>query len=232
MRVLARGGGPDGGGDVLKRYRTIVADPPWPMPETGETTRGNTDARGRYVAESGRVIDGTWWGRHRGGTVKVPYATMSLADIKALPVGDLAERDAHLYLWTTDRFLEDAFAVVRAWGFRKAQTLTWCKPPMGLGFGGAFVNTTEFAIFARRGSLKHLHREDSTWWRWSRVYEGGHIAHSAKPEAFLDMVERVSPAPRLELFARTQRLGWDSWGNEALCHVEIGEGFRPEGTPS
>jgi N6-adenosine-specific RNA methylase IME4 len=66
-----------------------------------------------------------------------------------------------------------------------------------------------------------LSREDSTWWKWSRVYENGHIAHSAKPEAFLDMVERVSPAPRLELFARTQRLGWDSWGDEALNHITL-----------
>jgi N6-adenosine-specific RNA methylase IME4 len=146
---------------------------------------------------------------------------MTLTEIGALPVAELAEPDAHLYLWTTSRFLEDAYGVVRAWGFRPAQLLTWCKPPMGIGFGGAFVNTTEFVLFARRGSLKALAREDSTWWNWSRPYEGGHIAHSAKPEAFLDMVERVSPSPRLELFARRNRLGWDTYGNEALEHIEM-----------
>lgn len=205
------------------RYRTIVADPPWPMPATGATTRGETDTRGVYTSKSGRVVDGTWWGRHRGGSVTLPYETLSLADISALPVGDLAEPDAHLYLWTTARFLEEAYGVVRAWGFRPSQPLTWCKPPMGIGFGGAFCSTTEFCIFGRRGSLKTLQREDSTWWNWSRPYENGHIAHSAKPEAFLDMVERVSPSPHLEMFARRNRLGWDTWGNEALEHVSLNE---------
>lgn len=205
----------------MKRYRTIVADPPWPMPETGRTTRGETDSRGVYTAASGRQVDGVWWGRHRGGSVAIPYRTMAVEEIASLPVPALSESDAHLYLWTTNRFLEAAYTLARGWGFRPAQLLTWCKPPMGIGFGGAYTLTTEFALFCRRGSLKHLRREDSSWWRWSRVYENGHIAHSAKPPAFLDMVERVSPAPYLELFARTQRLGWDTWGNEALCHVDL-----------
>ena len=206
----------------MKRYRTIVVDPPWPMPETGKTTRGETDRKGIYTAASGRRIDGAWWGRHRGGTVRLPYKTLTLDEIERLQVSELAELHAHLYLWTTGRFLEESYKIARAWGFRPAQLLVWCKPPMGLGFGGAFVQTTEFVLFARRGVLRHLAREDSTWWKWSRPYENGHIAHSAKPDAFLDMVERVSPAPRLELFARSQRLGWDTWGNEALEHVTLG----------
>lgn len=203
------------------RYRTIVADPPWPMPSTGKTTRGETDTRGVYTAKSGRVVDGMWWGKHRGGTVDLPYSTMTLDEIGALDVGNLAEDDAHLYVWTTNRFLEATYGIVRGWGFRPAQVLTWCKPPMGVGFGGAFTVTTEFVIFARRGTLAHARRQDSSWWNWSRVYENGHIAHSAKPDAFLDLVEQVSPGPYLEMFARRNRLGWDTWGNEALNHVEI-----------
>jgi N6-adenosine-specific RNA methylase IME4 len=78
------------------------------------------------------------------------------------------------------------------------------------------MNTTEFIIFAGRGSLAPLSRCPRQWWEWHRG------AHSAKPEAFLDMVEQVSPGPYLELFARRQRLGWDTWGNEAFEHVEIG----------
>jgi N6-adenosine-specific RNA methylase IME4 len=146
---------------------------------------------------------------------------MTLEDIAALPVHALAERAAHLYLWTTNRFLEAAYAVVRAWNFRQPQVLVWCKPPMGVGFGGAFTVTAEFILFARRGSLPHSKRQDSSWWNWSRVYENGHIAHSAKPDAFLDLVEQVSPGPYLELFARRQRLGWDTWGDEALEHVRL-----------
>jgi len=203
------------------KYRTIVADPPWPMPQTGKTTRGTTDSLGVYTAKSGRIVDGTWWGRHRGGSVSLPYETMTLADISELPISDLAENDSHLYLWTTNRFVEDAYGIVRAWGFRPAQLLTWCKPPMGIGFGGAFTTTTEFVLSARRGSLKNGRRIDSSWWEWSRPYEGGHIAHSAKPEAFLDLVEQVSPGPYLELFARRSRLGWDTWGNECCEHIEM-----------
>jgi N6-adenosine-specific RNA methylase IME4 len=193
-------------------YATIVVDPPWPMPETGRTTRGETDSKGVYTAKGGRQVDGTWWGRHRGGTVDIPYSTMTLKEIDELPVEALAAPDAHLYLWTTNRFLQLAYFTVDAWGFRPSQLLTWCKPPMGVGFGGAFTTTTEFIIFARRGSLAHKERLDSSWWNWSRVYSGGHISHSAKPPGFFDVVERVSPGPYVELFARTPRLGWDHWG--------------------
>jgi N6-adenosine-specific RNA methylase IME4 len=77
------------------------------------------------------------------------------------------------------------------------------------------MNTTEFVVFAGRGNLPSTGRSDRQWWEWARG------KHSAKPEAFLDIVEHVSPAPRLEMFARRQRLGWDTWGNEALQHVEI-----------
>lgn len=193
-------------------YATIVADPPWPMPQTGRTTRGETDSKGVYTAKGGREVDGTWWGRHRGGTVDLPYSRLSLQEIQDLQVGDLAASDAHLYLWTTNRFIEAAYEIARAWGFRPSQLLTWCKPPMGIGFGGAFTTTTEFVLHARRGSLAASERVDSSWWNWSRVYVNGHISHSAKPPAFLDLVERVSPSPRAELFARAPRLGWDHWG--------------------
>jgi N6-adenosine-specific RNA methylase IME4 len=202
------------------RYRTVVIDPPWPMPETGKTTRGETDAKGIYTAKGGRQVDGTWWGRHRGGSVKLPYATMTLDAIAAVPVADAAEKDAHLYVWTTNRFLEETYGLVRGWGFRPAQMLVWCKPPMGVGFGGAFTTTTEFVLFARRGTLAHAARQDSSWWQWSRPYENGHIAHSAKPDAFLDLVEQVSPGPYLEMFSRRARLGWMTWGDEALHGTE------------
>ena len=205
----------------MTQYRTIVADPPWPMPETGVTTRGETDGKGRYTAKGGRIMDGTWWGRHRGGSVRLPYETMTVEEICELSVPDLADSDAHLYLWTTNRFLEDAYAVARAWSFRPAQLLVWTKKPMGVGFGGAFTTTTEFVLFCRRGSLPHLQRMDSSWWQWPRPYENGHIAHSAKPDAFLDLVEQVSPEPRLEMFARRARFGWDYWGDESLSTISL-----------
>lgn len=175
-------------GGLSPPYSTIVADPPWAYDEGwapfGPTSRGGDQPNRRSL----------------------PYASMTFDEIVDLPVGDLAAPNAHLYLWTTNRYLRDAFDVVKAWEFRFSQALVWCKPPMGIGPGGAFSNTTEYVLHARRGSLKPLSRVDSTWWLWSRR------EHSAKPAAFGDLVEQVSPGPYVELFARAPRLGWDSWG--------------------
>jgi N6-adenosine-specific RNA methylase IME4 len=140
---------------------------------------------------------------------------MTLGEIGALPVPQLAERDAHLYLWTTQRFLHDAMHLVTGWGFKQASTLVWCKARHGTIFGPTFQPTVEFVLFAKRGHLKAQSKIDSQWFQWPKG------RHSQKPEAFLDIVEQVSPGPRVELFARRNRLGWDTWGNESLNHVEL-----------
>ena len=107
--------------------------------------------------------------------------------------------------------------IAEAWGFRFCQILVWAKTPMGIGPGGAFAQNAEFVPFCRKGSPGQKKRVDSVWFNWPRMG----AAHSRKPEAFLDLVEQVSPGPYLELFARRQRLGWDTWGDEALNHVEL-----------
>jgi N6-adenosine-specific RNA methylase IME4 len=146
---------------------------------------------------------------------KLDYNLMTMDQIAALPVRDLAEDGAHLYLWTINRHLEATYGIARAWGFKPVQVLTWAKKPRGICLG-TFTSSTEFVLFCRRGTLKALRRVDTTWWNWPRSN-----THSVKPESFTDMVESVSPGPRLELFARRQRLGWHSWGNQALCHVQM-----------
>jgi N6-adenosine-specific RNA methylase IME4 len=198
------------------RYRTIVADPPW----------DHSDGTGVHITVglSGRARDG-------GSVVTpLPYAVMSVAQIAALPVSDLAERDAHLYLWATNRYLRHVWEIVEGWSFEPVCLLTWCKSPSGWSPGGTFGSTTEFCLFARRGALPASGSQPTRWWLWPRrrgapTSEGGKRigGHSAKPEAFLDVVESVSPGPYLELFARRQRLGWDTWGDEALKHVQLGE---------
>jgi len=139
---------------------------------------------------------------------------MSVADIAALRPP--ADDRAHLYLWTTNRYLRQAYDIAGEWGFASSALLIWCKPANQGLYGGAFLSNVEFVLFARRGSLAHESKVGTRWFTWPR---GG---HSEKPEAFMDMVEAVSPSPRLEMFARRQRLGWDTWGNEALEHVAIG----------
>lgn len=165
-------------------YRTIVADPPWQYEQGGPqpTTAFASPLR------------------------PPPYSTMPVEEICLLPVSDLVGEHAHLYLWTTNRYLPAAYEIVGAWGFRASQILVWCKAPRGIGPGGAFSNTTEFVLYARRGSLTYRDRIDSTWFCWPRR------GHSVKPPEFLDLVERVSPGPYVELFARQPRLGWDHWG--------------------
>lgn len=180
------------------RYRTIVADPPWHQ---------RTGAPNLHAPAGG------------GPSRLVPYPTMTVEEICALPVSEMAAREAHLYLWTTNRYLSAAYDVARAWGFNPnpGTMLVWCKAPKGRGLGEGFSLATEYCLFCTRGGLKVQERVDRNWWLWQRQ------AHSQKPEAFLDLVEQVSPAPRLELFARRNRIGWDTWGNQALNHVTIEE---------
>lgn len=140
---------------------------------------------------------------------------MTLDEIKCLPVATHAEADAHLYLWTTNRYLRESYSVAEAWGFTPSTVLTWCKPANQGLFGGAFLSNVEFVLFARRGNLPHKTKAGSRWFTWARG------AHSAKPEGFLDLVESVSPGPYLEMFARRNRLGWDTWGNECIESITI-----------
>jgi N6-adenosine-specific RNA methylase IME4 len=170
-------------------FRTIVADPPWKYGAWGKATPEH---------------------RPNGKDRAMPYPTMSVDEICAMKVGELAADDCDLYLWTTQKYLPDAFSVLAAWGFKYCQTLTWCKAPMGTGQGGLFCPTTEFLILGRKGKMPKKPRIDSTWWGVKRP----HNSHSTKPEFFQDLIETVSDGPRLEMFARRQRDGWTAWGNE------------------
>jgi N6-adenosine-specific RNA methylase IME4 len=147
--------------------------------------------------------------------VAAPYAFMPLHEICGLPVRDWSERNSVLLLWTINAYVPEAYEVAWAWGFRPSKLLTWCKTPVGLGPGGTFASTSEFILFATRGKVGAKQRIPSSWFQWPRG------SHSEKPEAFLDLVEDTFEGPYLELFARRQRLGWDTWGNEALEHVEL-----------
>jgi N6-adenosine-specific RNA methylase IME4 len=174
------------------KYRTIVADPPWAYDEGWPV-----GPEGRRAAERAGVEP---WAR-----TSLDYPSLSVPEIMALPVGQWAEADAHLYLWTTNRYLFDARAVAEAWGFRYSQLLVWAKTPMGKGPGGAFAQNAEYVLFCRRGRLPYREKQDSVWFNWRRMGK----AHSRKPEAFIDLVEQVSPGPYLEMFARRARFGWD-----------------------
>lgn len=188
------------GSDTARRYRTIVADPPWD-----------------YGKKKWASI--THGGKGPRTERDMPYPTMSPEAICSLPVGSLAETDARLFLWTTNRHLPVAFDVIRAWGFTYAQGLIWRKTGNPSPFAGSGVAPQhhEYLLVARRGSPPVVAQLPSSVLDVPAMVFG----HSSKPEAFLDFIEQVSPGPYLELFARRQRLGWDTYGDEALNHVEL-----------
>lgn len=195
---------PDGG------YRTIVADPPWDYPEgfVSQLDGHEIDGQRRTMADRGPIV-----------RKPLPYKSMTLAEITALPVGDLAAKDCRLFLWTTMRYLPAALDLLPKWDFTYKQTVVWDKTPNFPRFGGSIApNAAEFLIVAVKGKPERL-----AMWSTSVVRaRKPRTEHSRKPDVFLDLVETVSPGPYVELFARRDRLGWDTWGNESLGTAEMG----------
>ncbi len=173
------------------RFRTIVVDPPWQY-ENVE-----------------RLADPS----HRGNP---HYPTMTLDDIKALPVAERAHEDCVLWLWTTNSFMREAFECLDAWGFKNETILTWDKVHMGLG--DTLRNVTEHCLVAFKGNpvLGDAHKSATTLIREERR------EHSRKPEAFYARVEAVCPGSKLEWFSRQKREGW------ANCYSAESEKFAPE----
>jgi N6-adenosine-specific RNA methylase IME4 len=194
-------------------YTTGIADPPWPERGGGKVKRGAD--------------------RH--------YPLMSVAEICALPVSRLFAENAHLYLWTTNNHLEVAFKVVRAWEFEFVTCITWGKAvikPMRLGRGGVpvafpalqvqtglgqyFRGSSEQLLFCKRGKIPY--RVDPVTGKRAQgrtLVLAPRGEHSAKPDGVRTMVERVSPGPYVELFARKEVAGWDRWGNEVDSNVKL-----------
>ncbi len=182
-------------------YRTIVADPPW-----------------RYTVTQGLPNRTAGTRRRVKPTAEGQYATMTNTEIAALDVGGSSDANAHLYLWVTNPLIfgprnrpdePTPVDMMRAWGFTYVTMLTWHKlgaPGMGFYFRG----DTEHVLFGVKGRLPIPPAIRS-----SNHFAARRTVHSAKPDRFYEIVERVSPGPYLELFARRRRFGWDVWGNEA-----------------
>lgn len=182
------------------KYRTIVADPPWRYRKDGRDRRGDR-SYGSGVLR---------WAEQN-------YETMSNEAIAALPVREWVERDAMLFLWVTsprmygersDRSISPA-DIMAAWGFEYVTTLVWLKTGAP-GLGNYFRVDTEFVLFGVRGRVSI-----PPALRVSNHFAAPRTKHSAKPARFYEMIEALTPEPRLEMFARRRRYGWDVWGDEA-----------------
>jgi N6-adenosine-specific RNA methylase IME4 len=142
------------------------------------------------------------------------YSLMTVEEIAALPVGSLASTDAHLWLWVTNATLFSGHVVMQAWGFTYRSCLTWVKP--GLGLGMYYLrNNTEHLLLGTKGRAPILFRSQPTWFFAPKQ------DHSHKPEEQYAVIERCSPGPYLELFARRKRPGWQVWGNEVVSDVVL-----------
>ena len=133
------------------------------------------------------------------------YNTLTVEQI--ISMKPQAATQAHLWLWVLNQHVDWGYQVARSWGFEPQQMLTWCKPGLGVG---RFQCNTESVLLCRKGS-RHgnpFGPTGGTWFQWARG------RHSAKPEDFYSLVERVSPGPYLEMFARRSRPGWAVFGDQ------------------
>ncbi len=175
-----------------KRYRTILADPPWQF----------QNRTGKMAPEHKRLAR---------------YSTMELDEILGLPVRSLADDTSHLYLWVPNALLLEGIKVLEAWGFKYKSNLVWHKirkdgGPDGRGVGFYFRNVTELVLFGVRGKNA---RTLAPGRRQVNFLATRKREHSRKPDEFYDIVESCSPGPYLELFARGARPDWAVWGNQA-----------------
>lgn len=191
------------------KYNVIYADPPWQQ-------KGGRRL-GEYKTENGVQV----FSVKDNKSADLPYNTMSLEEIKALPVKDISDKNAHLYIWVTNKYLMDVGEVIKDLGFKYSTALVWCKRPLGGGMGGTYTVSTEFLIFATKGTLKTNKRIKGTWFEVKRKYINGYPCHSKKPDFFRDMISSVSTGTKIELFAREKHEGWDAWGNEVSESIKF-----------
>lgn len=175
----------------VKKYSTILADPPWQF----------QNRTGKMAPEHKRLMR---------------YSTMKLQEIKDLPISLLAQEKAHLYLWVPNALLQEGLEVMKAWGFTYKTNIIWHKirkdgEPDGRGVGFYFRNTTEILLFGIKGSMRTLDPGRSQ----VNIIKSMKQEHSRKPEAQYELIEKCSPGPYLELFARGGREGWATWGDQA-----------------
>lgn len=168
------------------KYAVIYADPPW---------------RYEFSADGDRAVE-----NH--------YPTMSLSELEALPVPELAAEDCLLWLWATSPKLAEAIRLIEAWGFQYKTSLVWVKDKIGMGYYARQQH--ELLLVAKRGNPPAPAPEH----RPASVITAPRREHSAKPEEVYRLIERMYPgANKLELFARQRRQGWVAWGNEVSPSV-------------
>lgn len=182
-----------------KKYGVVYADPPWQF----------QNRTGKVAPEHKRLMR---------------YETMTLDDIKALPVKSIAGDKCHLYLWVPNALLPDGLAVMEAWGFEYKGNIVWEKvrkdgQPDGRGVGFYFRNVTELLLFGIKKKSSPNRTLDPARSQVNLI-RAMKREHSRKPDEIIPIIEACSTGPRIELFARGDRDGWDMWGDQATADYE------------
>lgn len=180
-----------------QKFATIYADPPW-----------------RFQNRTGKVAP-----EHKRLN---RYDTMDLEAIKAMPVSEISAEKSHLYLWVPNALLPEGLEVMKAWGFEYKGNIVWEKVrkdgmPDGRGVGFYFRNVTEILLFGIRGNNNRTLDPARSQVNLIRTMKR---EHSRKPDEIIPIIERCSPGPFIELFARGDREGWAMWGNQADASYE------------
>lgn len=183
-------------GEIKERFGTVLIDPPW-----------------RFLNSTGKIAP-----EHKRLR---RYQTMSFAEIAALPINDFTLPQSHLYLWCPNALLPEALNTMKAWGFTYKTNVVWYKirkdgGPDGRGVGFYFRNVTELVLFGVKGKLRTLAPGRSQ----VNLISTRKQEHSRKPDEIYDVIERCSPGPYLELFARKRTPGWKQWGDELDTYEE------------
>lgn len=181
---------------ITGKYKTIMIDPPWP-----------------------HRFDGPW-----GKGKKEHYRTMTIDEIRALPINALASEGCNLFLWTTQTYLPVALDLLKAWGFKYHLTITWDKGGGLVEFG--WNRRTELVLYAYKNRLTFKPRGqavDTIIREFPDLFNERRTVHSRKPISFIRAVESKTEPPRLEMFARARRAGWDAYGDEVESDIDIEE---------
>lgn len=180
-----------------QKFATIYADPPW-----------------RFQNRTGKVAP-----EHKRLN---RYGTMDLEEIKSMPVEQIAAEKSHLYLWVPNALLPEGLEVMKSWGFEYKGNIVWEKvrkdgQPDGRGVGFYFRNVTEILLFGIKGTNNRTLDPARSQVNLIRTQKR---EHSRKPDEIIPIIERCSPGPFIELFARGDRDGWAMWGNQADASYE------------
>lgn len=178
------------------RFSTVLADPPWQF----------QNRTGKMAPEHRRLSR---------------YPTLSLQEIKDLPVETIVKDTAHLYLWVPNALLPEGLEVMSHWGFKYKTNLIWYKirkdgGPDRRGVGFYFRNVTEVILFGVRGKNARTLQPGRSQ---ENIISTQKREHSRKPDEQYDLIEACSPGPFIELFARGPREGWFVWGNQADDYI-------------